>query len=110
MRCKEKLFKKFKFRRNKQTVWNNLKNARHLFNKQFKSHRRHYERTKIIEIESFNTKNHSEISNKIKSLGPRHKKSIPMAVLDEMVLLIQTASLSCQNGKKILNLYICNLI
>ena len=27
-----------------------------------------------------------------------------------MVLLIQTVSLSCQNGKKILNLYICNVI
>ena len=85
MRCKEKLFKKCKFRRNKQTVWNNFKNARHLFIKQFKIHRRHYERTKMIETESLNTKNPLEFWNKIKSLGPRHKKSIPIpiAVLDE---------------------------
>ena len=77
MRCKEKLFKNVNSEGKNKLCGIILINALHLFNKQFKIHRSHNERTKTMEIESLNTKNPSECWNKIKSLGPTHKKSVP---------------------------------
>ena len=74
MRYKEKLFKNYKFRRNKQTVSNNFKNARHLFNKQFRIYGHQYERAIMMEIESLNTKNLQNFGIKL-SLWGQHIKN-----------------------------------
>ena len=88
MRQKETLFKKSKYKKDKQILWISFKHAQSQFNKKFKFFKYQYEKTKMIEFETLNINNPIEFWNKIKQLGPYKKNSIPMEVIKENGILV----------------------
>ncbi|VDI31966.1 Hypothetical predicted protein [Mytilus galloprovincialis] len=84
MSIKEKEFTHCKGNRNtRASLRNSYIQARDIFDKTLRRTERTYRKMKAVDIEAMTTKKPNDFWEKIRNLGPRNHKSIPIEIVDE---------------------------
>ncbi|VDI78049.1 Hypothetical predicted protein [Mytilus galloprovincialis] len=95
MTTKEKEFTRWKGtnRKIRAGLRNNYIQARDMFDKTLRRTERAYRRMKAVDIESMTTKNPNDFWEKIRNLGPRNSKTIPVEIVDELGNIVKDEQL-----------------